>query len=132
MATILLAEDEPILRMLVMDSLEDEGYDIEVACDGQEAFDKILARDFDLVILDYMMPRMTGIEVIERMRELPERMSTKILMLSAKSQQSEQDKVFSSWSGRIHVQAVQSARTGGQGGGNVKCLGSGTDISAPA
>jgi len=94
MATILLAEDEPILRMLVMDSLEDEGYDIEVACDGQEAFDKILARDFDLVILDYMMPRMTGIEVIERMRELPERMSTKILMLSAKSQQSEQDKVF--------------------------------------
>jgi len=94
MATILLAEDEPVLRMLVMDSLEDEGYEIDVAVDGEEAFDKITERAYDLIILDYMMPKMTGIEVIEKTRALPERRNAKILMLSAKSQQAEQDKVL--------------------------------------
>lgn len=94
MSKILLAEDEPILRMLIMDSLEDEGYDIDVACDGKEAFDAIINHHYDLVILDYMMPRMTGIEVIEQVRVMPQREGLPILMLSAKSQQAEQDKVM--------------------------------------
>lgn len=94
MASILLAEDEPILRMLVMDSLEDEGYEIDAAVDGEEALEKITAREYDLIILDYMMPKMTGIEVIEKTRALPERSGVRILMLSAKNQQAEQDKVL--------------------------------------
>lgn len=94
MKTILLAEDEPVLRMLVVDSLEDEGYEIDEACDGEEAIERIKAKDYDLIILDYMMPKMTGVEVIELARLLPEKSEAKILMLSAKNQQSEQDKVM--------------------------------------
>lgn len=94
MKSILLAEDEPILRMLVVDSLEDEGYDIDEACDGEEAIDKIKAKTYDLIILDYMMPKLTGVEVIEQTRRLPNRTEAKILMLSAKNQQAEQDKVM--------------------------------------
>ncbi|WP_020616250.1 response regulator transcription factor [Paenibacillus daejeonensis] len=94
MKSILLAEDEPVLRMLVVDSLEDEGYDIDEACDGEEAIDKIKTKDYDLIILDYMMPKMTGIEVIEQARLLPDKSAAKILMLSAKNQQAEQDKVM--------------------------------------
>lgn len=94
MATILLAEDEAVLRMLIVDSLEDEGYEIDIACDGEEAYDKITQRDYDLLILDYMMPKLTGIEVIEKTRKLMGKQSVPIMMLSAKSQLSEQQKVI--------------------------------------
>ena len=68
MARILLAEDEDVLRMLVLDTLEDEGYTIDEATDGDEAYQKIMNTEYDLVLLDYMMPGMTGIEVIEKVR----------------------------------------------------------------
>lgn len=91
MARILLAEDEDVLRMLVMDSLEDEGYDIDEAVDGTEAFEKIQTNEYDLVLLDYMMPGMTGVEVIEKVRQLPGKAELQIMMLTAKSQKSDQD-----------------------------------------
>lgn len=91
---LLLAEDEEVLRMLVVDTLEDEGYEIDEACDGEEAYELIEQNDYDLVIIDYMMPRMTGLEVIEKVRQHPKRKETKILMLSAKSQKVDQDRVL--------------------------------------
>lgn len=93
MKRILLAEDEPVLRMLVSDTLEDEGYELEVACDGEEALHHIKSQDYDLVILDHMMPKLTGLEVITEVRLLPNKRNLKILMLSAKSQYQEQEKV---------------------------------------
>ncbi|KAA0548135.1 response regulator [Bacillus sp. BGMRC 2118] len=91
---ILVAEDEEILRMLITDTLEDEGYKIDEACDGQEALDFIMNQDYDLIVLDYMMPLFTGLEVIEKVRSLPEKAEQKIMMLSAKSQQTDQQKVL--------------------------------------
>lgn len=91
---LLLAEDEEVLRMLVVDTLEDEGYEIDEACDGEEAYELIEQNDYDLVIIDYMMPRMTGLEVIEKVRQHPEKKDIKILMLSAKSQKVDQDRVL--------------------------------------
>ena len=69
MAKILLAEDEEILRMLVVDTLEDEGYTIDEACDGEEAYHLIQKNSYDLIILDYMMPVYTGLELIEMIRK---------------------------------------------------------------
>ena len=94
MAKILLAEDEDVLRMLVVDSLEDEGYDIDEACDGDEALDYVKRYEYDLILMDYMMPGMTGLEVIKEIRQMPEKQKVKILMLSAKSQKSDQEKVL--------------------------------------
>ncbi len=93
MARLLLAEDEEILRMLVTDTLEDEGHTVEVACDGEEALEKIGTSSYDLIILDYMMPKFTGLDVITRVRENPDLRHVKILMLSAKSQYIEQERV---------------------------------------
>ncbi len=90
---LLLAEDEPVLRMLVADTLEDEGYELDVACDGEEALERITSTSYDLVILDYMMPKLTGLDVITKVRAMPDRQHTRILMLSAKNQHREQDRV---------------------------------------
>lgn len=92
MTRILLAEDEEVLRMLVVDTLEDFGYIIDEAEDGGEAYKKIQENTYDLILLDYMMPVYTGLEIIQLIRA--EGNNTKVVMLSAKSQQSEVDKVL--------------------------------------
>ncbi|KAB2336492.1 response regulator [Cytobacillus depressus] len=94
MKRILLAEDEEILRMLIFDTLEDEDYEIDEAADGQEALELFSQHHYDLVIIDYMMPVQTGLEVIEKIRAGANNQDVKILMLSAKSQQFEQDRVL--------------------------------------
>lgn len=93
MARILLAEDEEILRMLVLDTLEDEGYEIDEAVDGQEAYERLSENDYDLVILDYMMPRMTGLEVVEKTRAVLKKKEMKMMILSAKNQQSDRERM---------------------------------------
>jgi CheY-like chemotaxis protein len=93
-ARLLLAEDEDVLRMLVVDTLEDEGYVIDEAVDGVEAFEMIRSSEYDLVLLDYMMPGMTGLEVVEKVRALPEKRDLKIMMLTAKSQKADQDQAM--------------------------------------
>ncbi|WP_223700481.1 response regulator transcription factor [Sutcliffiella deserti] len=95
MAKILLAEDEAVLRMLVVDTLEDEGHEIIEAIDGQEAFN-LLSTDevFDLIILDYMMPVFTGLEVIQKIKEQKYQPNVGILMLSAKNQTADRERVL--------------------------------------
>ena len=94
MKRILLAEDEEVLRMLVVDTLEDEDYIVDEAADGGEAMELFQNQSYDLVILDYMMPIFTGLEVIEKIRKTETEGHTKILMLSAKNQSYEQEQIL--------------------------------------
>jgi len=90
MTRLLLAEDEEVLRMLIVDIFEDEEYIIDVAADGGEAMEFLKKTEYDLVILDYMMPVYTGLEIVEKIRCAEINKHTNILMLSAKSQEYEQ------------------------------------------
>ncbi|WP_186576663.1 response regulator transcription factor [Aquibacillus kalidii] len=90
MARILVVDDEEVLRMLIMDTLEDEGHDVFEASDGKEALAILGNESFDLVILDNMMPGLTGIEVAQQMDEEWKK-NHPILMLTAKTQQSDID-----------------------------------------
>ncbi|MGM7634516.1 response regulator transcription factor [Bacillus sp. Hm123] len=93
MKRILVVDDEEILRMLICDTLEDLGYEIEEAEDGEEALRKVSEQSYDLMILDYMMPNITGIEVIE---QLPNevKQALPVLMLTAKAQETDRQAVL--------------------------------------
>jgi two-component system alkaline phosphatase synthesis response regulator PhoP len=81
---VLLVEDEEALRLFVGDSLRNEGYDVEYACDGHEGLEKATHLPVDLIILDIMLPRKDGFEVCQAIRAAGR--STPILMLTARSQ----------------------------------------------
>jgi DNA-binding NtrC family response regulator len=69
-ARILVVDDDAEMRQLLTDLLREEGYEVEVAHDGASAIAKHQAMPFDLTITDLMMPKMKGIELIERLREI--------------------------------------------------------------
>ncbi|MGE7759951.1 response regulator [Peribacillus sp. NPDC097895] len=94
MKRILLAEDEDVLRMLVVDTLEDEDYEVDEAADGMEAVQFLRSKTYDLIILDYMMPGYSGLEIIEKIKSSEINNQGKILVLSAKSQQFEQERIL--------------------------------------
>lgn len=93
MKKILIADDEEILRMLIFDTIEDLGFEIHEAENGKQAFEKLMETDYDLLILDYMMPFMTGIDVLEK---LPKERKDKIeiVMLTAKTQEADRERMI--------------------------------------
>ena len=95
MKRILIADDEEILRMLMVDSLEDEGYEIDEAEDGLDAIGKLDNNDYDLLLVDYMMPGATGLEVIEHVRKGAKNSRIKIVMLTAKTQKEDEERAKS-------------------------------------
>ncbi|WP_323810764.1 response regulator [Sphingobium baderi] len=68
MAHILVVDDEFLLAMMLADILQDEGYEVETASNGRAALDAVQSRRPDLVITDFMMPAMTGLEFAEAVR----------------------------------------------------------------
>lgn len=81
MAKILVVEDEPKIARFVELELKHEGYEVELAADGRSGLEKALKKDTDLVLLDVMLPGLSGMEVCRRVRmesQVP------IIMLTAK------------------------------------------------
>jgi DNA-binding response OmpR family regulator len=66
---ILIVDDEPLIVKGLRFSLEQEGYEIEAAYDGEEAIGKIRNQEFDLILLDIMLPKMDGLQVCQQARE---------------------------------------------------------------
>lgn len=82
---ILVVEDEPDLQELLRYNLEKEGFVVDSALDGKEAYDKALAGRFDLVLLDLMLPAMNGLEVCRLIRAKKEMSTLPIVMLTART-----------------------------------------------
>ena len=86
---ILVVEDEDALATLLHYNLEKEGYEVALAPDGEEALTQIKERLPDLVILDWMLPKVSGIEVCRRLRARPETRNVPIIMLTARGEESD-------------------------------------------
>ena len=82
--TILLVDDEEDLRTTLAHRLSGEGYLVETAADGEDAFDKLCLSDFDLVILDVMLPYRNGFDLCRDLRFAG--VTTPILLLSVRNQ----------------------------------------------
>lgn len=79
---ILIVEDEPRLRDLIGRSLIREGYEVDSAADGAEGFEKAKSGGFDVIVLDVMLPTMSGLEISMRLRR--QGVDVPILMLTAR------------------------------------------------
>jgi two-component system response regulator MprA len=80
--SILVVDDEPAVRAALARALALERYDVSLAADGTEAFTLLRARAYDLLVLDVVMPEMSGLELCRRLREAGDR--TPVLMLTAR------------------------------------------------
>jgi DNA-binding response OmpR family regulator len=90
MPKILIVEDEPNMRLGLKDNLEFEGYETDFASDGETGLQKILVDNYDLILLDVMMPKLSGFDVCKSIRK--KGVTTPVILLTAKDQ--EIDKVL--------------------------------------
>lgn len=87
MAKILIVDDEPAIRFLITAVLEDEGYELFEAADGREAVTLVADVQPDLIIMDVMMPGITGYELCAKLKREPATREIVIIMLTAKGQE---------------------------------------------
>ncbi|MDB5476618.1 MAG: phosphate regulon transcriptional regulatory protein PhoB [Phenylobacterium sp.] len=88
---VMVVEDEEALATLLDYNLEKEGFRVERAADGEEGLLKVEEETPDLILLDWMLPKVSGVEVCRQLRARPETRRTPILMLTARGE--ETDKV---------------------------------------
>ncbi|HWP56942.1 MAG TPA: response regulator [Candidatus Acidoferrales bacterium] len=84
---VLIVDDEPFNLDVLEQELAEQGYVIERATDGADALEKLATFSPDVILLDYMMPRMNGIEVLERLRRDDRHKAIPVILLTAKGSQ---------------------------------------------
>ena len=92
---VLIADDERNIATALEFLLQKNGYEVRVAGNGEDALAQLDAFRPDLVLLDVMMPKVSGYEVCQRMRSRPEWQNIKVVMLSAKGREVEVSKGIS-------------------------------------
>ncbi|HEX9697030.1 MAG TPA: response regulator [Actinomycetota bacterium] len=81
---VLVVEDDPHVRTLNRMILEEAGYAIDEAADGETALTALKARPYAAVVLDIMMPGMNGYEVLEHLQQMPKRRGTPVVVVTAR------------------------------------------------
>ena len=86
---LLVVEDEDSLATLLQYNLDKEGYEVTLAGDGEEALLIVDERMPDLIVLDWMLPKLSGIEVCRRLRNRPETRNLPIIMMTARGEETD-------------------------------------------
>lgn len=91
MAKILICDNEEILRALVRATLDEGGYELVEARDGDESLALARSHRPDVVVLDMMMPGRTGVEVLRALRADPDLAGTRVVMLTARAGEADRE-----------------------------------------
>lgn len=91
MTKVMVVEDEQALALLLKYNLEKEGYDVVIESNGSKVVDKVEEHCPSLILLDWMLPKMSGVEICKLIRTKPDIKNIPIIMLTAKGQ--EEDKI---------------------------------------
>jgi DNA-binding response OmpR family regulator len=87
--SILVVDDDPVILQLLRVNFELEGFDVLTAPDGESALALARERNPDVVVTDVMMPRMSGLQLLEKLRSDPVTGAIPVLLLTAKAQQAD-------------------------------------------
>jgi twitching motility two-component system response regulator PilH len=86
---VLVVDDSPTDRQLVTTLLRKEGYAVTTAVDGEDALEKIAAEPPPLIVLDIILPKMNGYQVLRQLKAAPETRNIKVILVSSKNQESD-------------------------------------------
>lgn len=86
---VLVVDDSEVIRSLISVNLEMEGFEVVTAVDGQDAVEKVLAVQPDVMTIDVKMPRLEGFDAVEKLRADPRTRHVKIAMVTACAQESD-------------------------------------------
>jgi CheY-like chemotaxis protein len=102
MAKILIAEDDLFLRDIYVEILNKEPFEITTAVDGMEALEKFKLGNWDLVLLDVLMPKMSGVDILKELREInPHTLAKKIVLMTNSDDQKRFEEIISLTDGYI-------------------------------
>lgn len=105
---ILLVEDDPVLLRMYTEKFNFEGFRVLAARDGEEALKISQDAKIDMVLLDIMLPRMSGTDFLERLRELPKGKDVPVVALTNLAAQEEKDKAMKLGVKEYLVKAMQT------------------------
>ena len=92
---ILVVDDEPHIRRVLNTILSNEGFDVIEARDGSEGMEAVKSdAEYDFILLDFMMPGATGLEILARIRASDHRAETPVIILTAKGQDTDRTAAF--------------------------------------
>ena len=92
MKSILLVEDDPFLADIYITKLKSSGFDAEVVSNGEDCLSRAAEKNFDLVILDIVLPKMDGWEILKKIKETEKIKSLPVIVLSNLGQRAEVEK----------------------------------------
>jgi two-component system cell cycle response regulator DivK len=94
MTKVLIAEDNPVNRELLREVLENRGYEVEEACDGEEALEMVERVRPDVLLLDLGMPKLDGFGVVRKLRENPQLAALPVMAVTAYAMREDREKVL--------------------------------------
>ncbi len=105
---ILIVEDDPILSRMYSEKFSFEGFDVAVAKDGREALDLITSKNIDLVLLDIMLPKMSGTDFLKEFKSNSKGKDTPVIVLTNLAEEEEKQKALDLGVKEYLVKAMQT------------------------